>query len=194
MEVNSTLLIGDVPITSLKSDYVQIENSAQYLFKIQKIDPYDEDVYLDYWRNIKKQVVEGYWGEESKGYRYCPASLFFYANFGLIESTDEAKITTYIKPLIQDIEWELAYLFLEAEGFSGFYLDDNITCDKLALTYNIDILPETPREKLLFSSNGKLKKYEDARQYVRRLHHEPLGQALFFNEARNINIGGSRGR
>lgn len=193
MNAKTTLLIGDVSISSLKSDYVRLENLDQYLFKIEKIDPYDEEAYTSYWKQIKKYVVEGYWGVESKGYRYCPASLFFYANFGLIESTDEAKITTYIKPLIQDLEWEFAYLYLEAEGFSGFYGDDSITCDKLVLTYDQDILPQSKREKLLFSSNGTLKTYEHPREYMRRVHSQPMGQALFFNQARNINIGGSRG-
>lgn len=190
----TTQLIGDVAITSLKSDYVKLENLDQYLLKIKSIDPYDQEAYIDYWTQIKKYVVEGYWGVESTGYRYCPASLFFYANFGLIESTDEAKITTYIKPLIQDLEWEFAYLYLEAEGFSGFYLDNKVTCDKLVLTYDIDKLPQSKREKQLFTSEGKLKEYEDARTYIRRTHEHSLGQALFFNQARNINIGGSRGR
>ena len=185
--------IGDVVVHKLKQNYLRLENSKQYILTIKNIDPYDEDAYIKYWRRIKKYVVEGYWGTESQGYRYCPGSQFFYANFGLIEGTTQAKITTYMRPLIQDLEWEFAYEFLQAEGFSGFYGDDKITCDEMVLTYDKNKLPTDQREMQLFSRSGILKTYEHPKQYCRRLHKEPLGAPMFFNEARNVSISGSRG-
>lgn len=184
--------IGDILINKLKQDYIRIENAKQYDLKIQSINPQDEDVYLDYWRKIKHHIVEGYWGTESKGYRFCPPSLLFYKNLGLIQDTDEAKNTTYIRPLVEDIEWEQAYMYFEAKGFSGFYEDDRHTSDILIHTYNKKT-PETFREKQLFTSKGNLKEYLPPRQYLRMLHDQPYGSPLYFNEAENTSILGSRG-
>ena len=185
--------IGDIAISSLKTNYIRIENLSQYKIKVKQINPLNELQYLDYWRSIKHKCVEGMWGKESGGYRYCSGSLFFYSNFALIQDTDENKNTTYIKPLIRDLEWEIFYMFLEAEGFSGYHLDDIYTSDKLILKYDKNKLPETYREFQLFNSKGELKIYKDARTSVRELKDKPLGAPLFFNEAKNVSILGSRG-
>jgi hypothetical protein len=191
--MQETLMIGDIPITQLKQDYIRIENAAQYRETIRQINPLDEAERLSYWRGIKKKVIEGMWGKESGGYRFCPGSLYFYTNFGWIQDTDEAKNTYSIRPLIQDIEWEIHYYLTRAEGFSGFYLDDEYTSDELVHTYDINKLPETKREFQLFNSKGELKKYMDPDTNIRRLHEFPKGPALFFNEAKNAMIFGSRG-
>lgn len=186
--------IGEIPISSLKSNYIRIENLKQYMLDIKHIDPLNEMEYMNYWRDIKKKVVEGMWGKESKGYRYAPGSLFFYANFGLIQDTDENKITTNIRPLIRDLEWEIFYMFLEAEGFSGFHLDDNFSSDSLLLQWkknSITRIPESYREKQLYRKDGTLKEYVKPRDNIRKLHHSPKGVPLFFNEAKNVSILGS---
>lgn len=189
---NRISMIGTIPTHSLKQDYIRIENSAQYKETIQRINPLDEDKYLKYWKIIKKKVVEGFWGEESNGYRFCPPSLYFYTNFGIIQDTDESGNTLYIKPLIQDLEWELHYALFEAEGFSGFYKDEEYTSDILSLTYDKNKLPETFREKQLFNSNGSYKEYITPRKNIRKLHKYNKGQALYFNKARNFMVLGSR--
>ena len=185
--------IGDISVSSLKTDYIRIENLEQYKIEVKQINPLNELQYINYWKGIKKKVVEGIWGKESGGYRYCPGALFFYANFGLIQDTDENKNTTYIKPLIRDLEWEIFYMFLEAEGFSGYYKDDKYTCDELVKTYDTSKIPQTFREFQLFSTDGTLKTYKNPREYIRSLHSSPLGPPLFFNEAQNVSILGSRG-
>lgn len=183
--------ILDVPVSQLKTDYIRIENLDQYKFGIDTIHP-ESPKYLNYWRRIKKLLVEGMWGEEFGGYRFCTGSLLFYANLGLIEDTDENKITVYIKPLIRDLEWELSYEFLEAEGFSGFYLDEEYTSDSLIFDYNKPF-PTTFREKQLYNSKGELKKYITPRENIRRIHEYPKGQCLYLNQAKNVSILGSRG-
>jgi len=185
--------IGDIPISSLKTDYIRIENLKQYFIKPKKINPANELQYIEYWRSIKQKTIEGIWGKESNGYRYCPGSLFFYANFCLIQDTGESKVTTYIKPLIRDLEWEIMYMLLEAEGFSGWYKDDVYTSDSLILSYDPNKIPTTWRERQLFNSKGELKRYKNPRENIRQLHKKPLGQPLYFNEAQNVSILGSRG-
>lgn len=191
--MNVIQMLGDIPTTNLKQDYIRIENNAQYKLDIKNINPLDEDIYLSYWRNIKKIIVEGYWGKESGGYRFCSPNLMWYRNFGLIQDTDESKTTIYIKPLVEDLEWEQGYMYFEASGFSGFYKDEEYTSDILAKTYNYDKLPKTRREKQLFNSEGKAKEYIDPRENIRRLHKYPKGQALYFNEAGNTTLLGTRG-
>jgi hypothetical protein len=188
----ATQLIGDIPTASLKQDYIRIENFSQYKQKIKRINPLDEDYYIEYWTGIKKKVVEGMWGQESKGYRYCPPALYFYTNFGFIQDTDKSGNTTYIIPLIQDLEWEINYMLLEAEGFSGFYGDDEYTSDRLILEWEKDRTPQDFEERQLFKLNGDLKKYMPARENLRRLHEFPKGQPLYANQASNAMIVGSR--
>lgn len=186
-------MIGDIPIHKLKQDYIRIKNSKQYIEEIEEIDPYDEDRHVEYWRKIKKKVIEGMWGVEPEGYRYCPSSLYFYANFCLIEDTDEAKNTVFIKPLIQDIEWEFALEYFEAEGFSGFYKDEEYTSDKLRLTWSEEDKPISFRQRMLYNSKGELKEYIHPHKAMRMLHEYPKGPPLFFNVAGNVSIMGSRG-
>lgn len=188
----TTEFIGNIPVHTLKQDYIRVYNSKQYDLQIKQINPLDVDYYIDYWRRIKKLIVEGMWGTEPGGYRYCPGSLVFYKNFGKIQVTDENKTTHYVNPFVQDIEWELAYMFLEAEGFSGFYNDEEHTSDKLVLTYDKNF-PTTQRERCLYNAKGELKKYIPARENIKRLHEYNKGQCLYFNEASNISILGSRG-
>lgn len=199
MEENAIkeLTILDVPLSLLKQDYVRIENLKQYLFNIEQINPLDREKYLSYWATIKKYCVEGFWGEESGGFRYMTNDLFFYGNLFTIQDTDDAKNTIHMRPFVRDIDWELSYGILVAEGFSGFYEDDEYTCDELALSYERagipKNIPDTFRNKCIFRKDGRLKTYEKPIDYIRRLHKKKMGAPLYFNEAGNNSILGSRG-
>jgi len=184
--------IGDIPLYTLNTDYIRIENLQQYMHKILRINPLNEINYIEYWQQQKKIVTEGLWGQESQGYRYMPGALYFYGNYTLIQDTDESKVTTYIKPTITDLEWEIFYGLMEAEGFSGYYDDDMFTSDELIFTYNKKF-PETFRERQLFNSKGEKKRYITPRENIRKLHKKPKGVPLWFNEAKNYLILGSRG-
>lgn len=185
--------IGDVPISTLKTDYILIENLSQFLFDIKVINPKDTFHYLPYWRRIKKLIVEGMWGQEFGGYRYAPGSLVFYGNFFTLQDTDENKQTRYIKPFIRDLEWEIYYGILEASGFSGFHDDNQFTSDRLVLKYDPKKTPETYREFQLFNSQGRLKTFIEPRENIRKIHEKPKGVPLYFNEGKNFSILGSRG-
>ena len=183
--------ILDISTSQLKKDYIKIENLSQYMLKISHLHP-SNPKYLESWLSIKKLIVEGMWGNEFGGHRYCDGSLMFYANFATIYDTDESKTTVEIKPLIRDLEWELFYGLLEAEGFSGFSDDDNYTSDHLIFNYdkNRSSLKDTWR---IFKKNGKFKEYIPARENIRMIHEKPQGKALKYNLAKNFSILGSRG-
>jgi hypothetical protein len=190
--------ILDIPVDKLLTNFVRIENLKQYLIDIEQINPADLARYIPYWRTIKQQVIEGTWGEESSGYRYMPGDLFFYGNFGTIQRTNAAKITEPIKPLIRDLDWEMSYGLLVAGGFSGFSDDEQFTSDKLVFEYEKEI-PDTVHEELkirhlmLFNSQGKLKKYIEPLEYLKKTHKSILGKPLYYNEACNYSVLGARG-
>lgn len=185
--------IGNVPVSSLKTDYIRIQNRDQFLFDIPMMHPKDPQ-YLKFWRRIKKLCVEGMWGYEFGHYRYMPPALLFYGNLALIEDTDENKQTIYIKPEISDLEWEIFYGLFEAEGFSGFSGDDNNSSDELLLKYKKSSTPLSDiDETRLFKPNGTLKDYIPPRENIKMLHESDRGVPLYYNEARNFSILGSRG-
>ena len=81
----------------MKRDYIRIENRDQYLFKLEDYHPSDPR-HTPYWRGLKKKIIEGMYGVESGGYRYCPPQLLFYGNFFTILDVDANKQRKYIKP------------------------------------------------------------------------------------------------
>lgn len=184
--------IGDIPVSSLKVNYIMIENVNQFKIVPENYHP-ESPEYLAQWRMIKHYIVEGMWGQEFGKYRYAPGSLIFYGSFFLIEDTDRKKQTNNIRPTISDLEWEMMYGFLEAEGFSGWANDDEYTSDYLVLKYDENKSPEDQRERELFSSKGHLKKFILPRENIRKLHDKPMGSPLMWNEAKNYSILGSRG-
>lgn len=131
--------------------------------------------------------MEGYWFEG----RWMPGPLYFFVNLCKIELNKDSFSTTKItmRPTLRDIEWEKAYVFMEARGFSGFKDDSVTTCyeganteGKSAEDMEVD-LKMAPPEALI---NGKFKKYMSARKYLRREHLMDLGKPLFQNQAWNV--------
>jgi len=188
-------------MATYKKDYIKIENLSQYLIpKIKELHP-DHPGHTPYWANQKKLCIEGFWGKEFGQYRYCPGRLYFYGNFcTIIIVNEEEKTRTKSKPDIRDIEWERAYMLLEAEGFSGWTEDDEYTSCSKWFEYNETGVPDTSdlninndkeAKKLrlilsLVNKDGGLKKYKDPRENIRQLHNKPLGNPLYYNGAHNI--------
>jgi hypothetical protein len=184
-----------------KTDFIRIENLQQYILKEIKHFHPDDPRHTSYWKAEKKKCIEGVWGIESGGRRYMPGRLYFYGNFCTILDVDEAQNTRIrIKPDIRDIEWERAYMMLEAEGFSGWSDDDEYTSDILWFEYSVK-LPDfkmmndklRPRALQLFNKEGRLKKYKPPRENIRQLHETPMGVPLYYNPSKNIIELGSRG-
>jgi len=179
--------------------WIKIENRSQYLTKFRNM-PESHSGYIDYWKEEKRKVIEGMWGKESKGYRYCPGTLYFYANFFTILNTDKRQKTRVkTRPTIRTVEWVRAYNYLVCQGFSGFENDEEFSCDEAILdAYKLKRIKESTdsfdkeRYKNLSNSKG-LKTYVHPLVYCRKLFNKPMGKALYMNNALNMVELGSRG-
>jgi len=135
--------------------------------------------YDEWWKEQKKNIIEGFW---SSG-KWCPPELYYYINFHHIKRENEEKTTTAISlPDLSDLEWEKAYIYSEACGFSGFEKDNKYTCHRwygpekdYALRYN-----KLTQEEI----NSKI--YVPAREYLRRNFSTNLGKPLYHNTAKNV--------
>lgn len=182
-----------------KRDYIRIENLKQFLITNIKHYHPDDPRHTPYWAGLKRKCIEGLWGKEFGGYRYMPGKLFFYGNFGTILDVDEQQnIRNKVKPQIRDIEWERAYMLLEAEGFSGWSNDDKYTSDEWALELKTKGLPDSivvsnwksNRKKRFFDlikNDGTLKEYITPRDNIRKIHPENMGLPLYWNPTKNIS-------
>lgn len=191
-----------------KKDYIKIDNLKQFLIKeIKQYHPSDPR-HTPYWAKITKYCIEGLWGQEFGEYRYMPGRLFFYGNFCTIVDVDEEQNTRQtFRPYIRDIEWERAYMVLEAEGFSGWTNDDDYTSDYLYFKVQEEGLPDLTKLDLsirddrvrhrrymsMINKNGELKKFISPRENIRKLHKKPQGIPLYYNGCKNIIELGARG-
>lgn len=168
-----------------------------FVKEIPKISPLSLE-YTSYFRDFKRKCIEGYW----VGGVWCPGQLYFYLNAWHIKLnakvTDKNKIIA--RPFFRELEWEKAYILVEARGFSGFSHDLDHTClrqykdEKVLLrdlNGNILISEDIERIKEKEGSEklAKLKevKYIPAREYLYRQHTKGnLGKPLFENEAQNV--------
>jgi len=153
------------------------------LFKLEEIpdyhpiaEMYDRD---EWWREIKKRCIEGYWVSG----KWMPPELYYYINFHNIKfESDEGVATSIGLPWLRDIDWEKAYIYTEACGFSGFEKDTKNTCHRW---YG----PEKDRAikyGKITKEEADSKNYIPAREYLRRNHGESLGRPLYYNSAKNV--------
>jgi hypothetical protein len=155
---NSNFLVGELPVYHAISQH------------------YDRTAF---WKEQKRRCIEGYW----VGGKWMPGTLYYYCNFHTIRFEDENVGSRKVgRPWLRDIEWEKAYVYEEAQGFSGFSGDTLFTCDR---KYG----PE--KEKAIkygwMTEDEAAKKiYVDAREYLRRLHPTDLGKPLYRNQAKNV--------
>lgn len=161
-----------------------INNQLFILKTIPSFHPLSNERLL-WWKEQKRYCIEGYW---SSG-KWMPPNLYFYINFWKIriKKSEHSKQETLSSPFLRDIDWDKAYLYQEAKGFSGFSDDIATTCSRLyapterALNMRLGIIPD---DKKIFVP---------AREYLRRIHNTNLGYPLYENEARNVIDIESRG-
>lgn len=203
--------------------FLIIRNRKNFLLsEIPQFNPASRK-YLKWWRTQKKRCIEGFWSiddkdvnidivpnepnfVESKRWRYMPPTTYFYGNFGTIlrnrkGSTSGAK--EFLKPSLDDVEWEFGYNWIEARGFSGFEFDEEYSCNRYLLEEFTD---DELTDKCLdiegnvmpllynnyFKKNGTRKKYIPVREYIRKVFDKPLGRPVYANEPRNLMILGTR--
>jgi len=192
--------------------FIRINNRKNFLIsEVPELHPQSLG-YSVYWKTHKKRCIEGFWSIDDKdvsvnvdeeldrdiekhvgSWRYMPGNSYFYVNFGIILHRDpkgpKSAPKKKIRPLLRDIEWELYYNWLEARGFSGFRDDDVYTCNRDLV--NKDFAGRY--DETCFNSQGKLKEYVNARDYLRKLHDRPLGVPLYQNMAQDLFWLGPRG-
>lgn len=141
------------------------------------LNPFSLD-YEEFWKQEKRRCIEGYWVSG----KWMPGPLYFYVNYWniLLNKTKNSKVKSIGRPFLRDLEWEKAFLYMEAKGFSGFALDTTYTCNR-------EYLPENRLENEFNNIIPKNSlKYVPARDYLRKNHSGNLGKPLFENEAKNI--------
>lgn len=150
---------------------------------------------LNFWKSVKKNIFEGIW----VGGRWCPPELYFHVNLSTIQFLGGGrKVQGIGQPWFRDIEWEKAFIYSEACGFSGFIDDPVYTCLRNVLT---ETKEEVYRDFCLdksgnridrnyysiFTKDGEFKKYWDARTYFWRTDmSSSFGNAIYLNTAKNV--------
>jgi hypothetical protein len=149
--------------------------------------------YKTYWKEIKRRCMEGFWHDG----KWMPGPLYFYINLCKIrvDKKGGASTTKVLgKPWLRDLEWEKAYVLMEARGFSGFELDDEYTCyekfedfEKLDVEEQSLIMATVPESAMTIKDGQRVrKKYVRARDYLRKIHSKNLGKPIFRNKAWNV--------
>lgn len=203
--------------------FVWINNVKNFLIgDIPTYHPDTMD-YVNYWRRHKRRCIEGYWGPDdninidiekeqdwtiSNKWRWMPGQLYFYVNFGTIEHQKKGSARSApkvkMRPYLRDIEWEFFYNYVEARGLSGFencpYTSvrdvnyEHFSEDfwrKECTKENGEI--DKVKWNNVFNDDGTIKEYRPIREIVRDTWEQPLGQALWNNEAQDLMVLGSRG-
>lgn len=163
-----------------------MRQNAPFLIKdIPKFNPVTQ--YFErklWWQDEIRKCMEGIWYD---GY-WMPGVLYFYVNFWRIEisSSSGNKGKVIGRPWLRDIEWEKAYYYMEARGFSGFADDPEFTCNELLGPNRDEALIELNITNNYIRVEDLNKTYIPAREYLFRQHKCNYGKPLFQNEAYNI--------
>ena len=180
-------------IFSYEDEYKHSKHVSNVHFLVEEKDfplnPLSQK-YLLYWKAQKRRIIEGYWHDG----KWMPGNLYFYVNFTKISLSKKgarSKGKVLARPFLRDLEWEKAYVYAEAKGFSGFADDDEYSCYEDLQIPKEDRLFDTPRS--CYNKAGKEKKYISARDYLRKIHSKNLGKPLYENHARNVIDLESRG-
>jgi len=182
-----------VDINQVRTDYIVIENLAQFMApEVPALHP-DHPDYGHFWSWETKKCIEGIWGKEFEGYRYMPGNLYFFGNYGILQHTDENKQTFDMKPLIVDFIWDYAYDSMVVKGFSGWSKDPVFSSHETLKAFKEGELDIEYVDKECFDKEGKLKKYIDPWKNVSRIHHKKMGLPLYGNPTQNELILGTRG-
>lgn len=176
--------------------FVKIKSRDNFLIELQDYYPGTTD-YKNYWKEVRRRCVEGFWAMDGDEYRWMPGPLFFYVNFWTIVIDEKGpRNGLKVRPDLRDVEWELMYNYEECKGFAGFKEDKEYTCS----TYARDkIVPDSYDEafelikEFIYKDNGEFKTYITPREYLRKTHKEQYGNPYYGNEKQNLFLLGCRG-
>lgn len=173
-----------------------VNNSNFLLGEIPKFHPIVEKYErIAFFKEVKRRYFEGYW----VGGRWCPPELYYHVNLSTIQFLGGGrKVQGIGRPWFRDIEWEKAFVYSEACGFSGFINDPEYTClrditvlskEDVYKEYCLDVMGNRidRNYRALFKEDGELKKYYNAREYFWRTDlSSDFGNALYLNSAKNV--------
>ena len=138
---------------------------------------------ISYWREIKRRCMEGYWA----GGVWMPGELYMYMNTWTIEIDNEELTSSgkiLARPWLRDLDWEKAYIYSEAFGFSGFENDKKYTCN---FRYDPENIEESLRRGYITEEQKQQYTYLTPRKYLDRWPlSSDLGKPLYHNPAKNI--------
>ena len=180
-------------------DPYRVEQSVFLLDEIPEYHPLSLD-YREFWKEQRKRCIEGYWYSGV----WMPGKLYFYVNFNTIKRNFKgSKVKQFARPLLRDVEWMVYYNVEEARGFSGFEEDPIYSCHNVL---NSDLTDDQIKERYcynedgfseqvynnIFQVSGVRKIYQAPRDYLRKVHDNNYGVALYLNNSKNMLTFGSR--
>ena len=174
-------------------ELIQLEDITQFKVKHPHYHPATK-AYKEFKIKETENCVYGKWGKMFGKYRWLPPFGYFYANYTWIAQENENKEEVTMKARLDDLEWMFSYLFAEAYGFSGFEKDEEYSCDKALIDkFEMMIAEKSKRRyECLLKKDGTFKKYIKPQEYLYKLHESDLGRPLWYNEAKDVMIMGSR--
>jgi hypothetical protein len=199
MTLSSWVKRNDFDLYKDEFKHTKLVSRNNFIHEQERINPLSSR-YVSYWKTFKRRCVEGYWFEG----KWMPGNLYHYINVSkiLLNKDKKAKTKSLGRPKLRDLEWEKAYVLMEARGFSGFTEDNEYTC-KLEVKQIIE--EKDPVQKALifkdfldygfitdscFKGRGReikdLKKFICARFYLRLIHSRNLGKPIFENNSSNV--------
>ena len=164
-----------------------------------KIDPIATPArYHAYWQSFTEKLIRGMWGFDYNkktgegGWRFMPNNLFCLVNCCWMKIQERGKGQVWRRPNPRDTDFHTHYGWNEMFGFSGFVDDKNNTCSDLVLKLEMGMelsysekLDFKFQEDYLRRPDGKLKKWQDPKEYLYGTFKEPMGHALYYNDAKN---------
>ena len=177
-----------------KIDLLKITDRSVFLIKQPGYHP-STKAYKEYKIKQYESIIYGFWGKQKDKYRWMPPMTYFYCNYVKIELENENKETLLKKANLDDVEWIIGYALAACYGFSGFENDDDYSCDKALINrFEFEAAERSEKRlKTLYNKKGELKKYITVEEYLYKEFDNEMGKPLWFNEAEDLMIFGSRG-
>jgi hypothetical protein len=138
-----------------------------------------------WWKEQYKLCKNGKW----IGGVWMPGNLYFYLNFWHIMMNPTPNSRKKLgRPFLRDIEWRIAYAWVEAQGFSGFDEDPDFTCNRL---YNPQLKDKDGNN--ISKPHPKGLKFIPVQEYLSKTFLKSRGNPLWENNKLNLMMMGSRG-
>jgi len=178
--------IEDIPL-------LQITDRSAFLVKHPHYHPSTKQ-YKQFKIKEYEHCIYGKWGKQKDKWRWIPPMTYLYCNYIKIEMENDKKETVIRLASLDDVEWIIGYAFAACYGFSGFEKEEEFSCDKALIDQYEMILAKRHKERYdsLLKPNGEFKTYITVEDYLYKEHDQDKGKPLWYNEAEDLMIFGSR--